>query len=254
MPPGSTTELEMAGSTDRETFPDRYPHSGEVPRAGPMARKPFARSTSLKNLVLLSCGSLAAFVAAVLSGLFRGIEQWEQRSNLSAYHVSEFAILIAVIALAALIFLIHRSREKLFHRVETAKKEWEHSLDSIRDMVILSDLDGTIHRCNRAFKDFVGLPYGEILRKDFPSLLKTFGIEMDGLDLRVLDARFHISGRWFGVRSYPYEDSETADITRVVILMQDVTVRNVSKEKVRFLWGHAGNPGNSRNDDSRAIR
>jgi PAS domain-containing protein len=128
--------------------------------------------------------------------------------------------------------------ETLFRQVETAKKEWQLSLDSIRDMVILVELDGTIHRCNRAFREFLGLSYEEILRKDFASLLRKFGIEMNGLDLKALNARFHISGKWLGVRSYPYTDFETNDITRVVVIMLEVTANKGTEEKVRFVWGN----------------
>jgi PAS domain-containing protein len=112
------------------------------------------------------------------------------------------------------------------------------SVDSIKEMVVLADLDGRIHRCNRAFRDFTGLPYEEILMEDFASLLARFGVDKRGLDLKTLNARLHISGKWFGVRSYPYTDFETGNITRVVIMMLDVSGKKVADEKVQFLWGH----------------
>jgi PAS domain-containing protein len=244
-----------------------------------MTRKSFIGSTAINNLIVLASGSILTFVFAVISGLFGGIEEWERKKNLSNYHVEEFVILLIVLGIATAIFLFRRYEEMrgksleetmsnkdpslveprpalqyeeletLFHRVEAAKKEWQLSLDSMREMVVLSDLDGAIHRCNRAFKDFIGLPYEEILRENIASLLTEFGIDMKGLDLKALNARFHISGKWFGVRSYSYTDFETTIITRVVIIMLEVSARKVTVDKVQFVWGHTGH---SRLDDSPA--
>lgn len=228
----------------------------------------FTDSTTRKNLIFLISGSIYAFLVAADTGLLRGIEEWERNNGLSSYRVEEFAILMMVLGVAITIFIYRRYEQireepldgttsnrdvipaeiwagfqyeelkNLFHQVETAKKEWQSSLDSIRDMVILSNLDGTIHRCNRAFRDFIGLPYEEILRGNIAPLLARVGIELEGLDLKALNARWYISGKWFGVRSYPYTDYGTANITRVVIIMLEVSGRNVAEEKVQFVWGH----------------
>jgi len=233
-------------------------------------RNRFAGSTALKNLIILASSSILLFVFAAITGLFGGIEEWERKSSLSNYHVEEFAILLMVLGVASTIFLFRRygemrkisleetmstkdsslvetrpslqyeELENLFHRVETAKRDWQLSLDSMREMVVFSDLDGAIHRCNRAFKDFIGLPYEEILRENIASLLTEFGINMNGLDLKALDARLLISGKWFCVRSYSCTDFETTDINRVVIIMLEVSARKITEEKVQFVWGHPG--------------
>lgn len=237
-----------------------------------MIRKWFADSADRRNLVVLATGSFFAFLFAAYLGLFGGIEEWERRYNLTGYHLGEFASLAIVLAFATAAYLFRRHREfrgeapstsdpwpegknpkagkstryremeTLFRRVEVAKREWEKSLDAIQDMVILSDLDGAIHRCNRAFRDFVGLPYEEIVRQNILSLLTKFGIEREELDLKALNARIHISGKWFAVRSHPYTDFETAHITRVVIVIRRMSPRKVSEEKVQFVWGNTGNP------------
>lgn len=233
-----------------------------------MTKKSFTGSTQINNLIVLASGSILLFVFAAISGFLGGIEEWERKNSLSNYHVEEFVILLMVLGIATAIFLFRRYQEmreesleetisdkdisivgtrpalqyeeleKLFHRVETAKKEWQLSLDSMREMVVLSNLDGAIHRCNRAFKDFIGLPYEEILRKNIASLLTEFGLDMKGLDLKALNARFCISEKWFGVRSYSYTDFETTNITRVVIVMVDVSARKLTEDKIQFVWGH----------------
>lgn len=267
MPPEETTNQGIPLPDRNGSHSSDDPFTGKIRRGISLLRKLFADSTTRKCLSILILGSLFAFLIAADTGLFSGIEEWELNKGLSSYHMGELAILMVAlgIAIATIIFFRYKvmreessegmtsgreqgpakiwagfqyeQLETLFRQVETAKKEWQLSLDSIRDMVVLIELDGTVHRCNRAFKEFLGLSYEEILRKDIASLLRKFGIEMTGLDLKALNARFNISGKWFGVRSYPYSDFETADLTRVVVIMLDVTSKKVTEEKVQFVWG-----------------
>lgn len=248
----------------------KAPPSGDAHRDMSKTRKLLAGSDAMKTLIVLVSGSLFAFLVAANIGLFRTIEAWERNSGLSRYHAGELAALLMGLGIAIATFISRRygeirgvppgeatpndairaagpwtaSRyeqlENLFRQVETAKREWQLSLDSIRDMVILTEPDGTIQRCNRAFRDFTGLSYEEILRENIASLLARFGIEMNGLNLKELNARFHISGKWFGVRSYPCTDFETGNITRIVVIMLDVSAKKVAEEKVWFVWGKRG--------------
>lgn len=268
MLPENLKESEAADSHAGNMSPAETPLPEKTHRLMVMTRKLFADSTTRKNLTVLITGSIFAFLVAVDTGILGRIEGWGRNNGLSNYHLEEFAILLMVLGVASAIFLYRRyeqirevsldetmsSRdvspaeiwagfqyeqiESLFHQVEAAKKEWQLSVDSMKEMVVLSDLDGRIHRCNRAFRDFTGLRYEEILRENFASLLSRFGIDMKGLDLKTLNARLHISGKWFGVRSYPYKDFETGNITRVVIMMLDVPARKVTEEKIQFVWGN----------------
>jgi PAS domain-containing protein len=268
MSPERLTDQEVSHFRADDMPPIENQPSEKIRLRAPKTWNLFARSTALKNLIILASSSILLFVFAAISGFFDGIEEWERKNSLSNYHVEEFAILLMVLVIATAIFLFRRyeeMREKsleetmspkdtslvetrpalqyedletLFHRVETAKKEWQLSLDSLREMVVLSNLDGVIHRCNRAFKEFIGLPYEEILRKNIASLLTELGIDMKGLDLKALNARFRISEKWFGVRSYSYTDFETTNITSVVIVMVEVSARKLTEDKVQFVWGH----------------
>ena len=227
---------------------------------------------------------MVASILLVAFSLFSGgldvIEEWERKNNLSTLHVEEIVTVLVVLGIATTIFFIRRYQglqeeilagpqsmkglrsgqkqatlqdknlQSLFYQVEAAKMEWERSLDSIKDMIIVSDLYGTIHRCNRPFKDFIDLPYDEIRKKNVVSLLSNVGIELKDLDLKDLNARLNIMGKWFAVRSYPYEDSETGNVNKVVITMHDMATNNASA-RVRFYWGRSGN---SRPDDNQSNR
>jgi PAS domain-containing protein len=109
-------------------------------------------------------------------------------------------------------------------RAEIIKKEWERVLDSVGDMVVLSDIGGKINRCNRAFTDFVGRPYNQILGKYLGSLLKEQGIEISDFDVQTLNGYFKAKGKWFGLKSHPFKDIVTGDITGAVIHIHDESI------------------------------
>ena len=264
MPPENRTDREISAFRSRNPETTDRPQEAAFHDVKSLYRKIASGSAALRDLIALAGGSILAVVFSSVSGGMDAIEQWGGEYDLSGFPVAEAATAAMILGIATAILLVrHRETkrdalagtergdgagpvesalpylelENLFHKVVLAKKEWEQSLDSIQEMVILSDLDGTIHRCNRAFRDFIGMPYEMILRENFLSLLLAFGIRMDDLDLNSLNARFHISGKWFAARSYPYTDLETGNITRVVIILSALTARKVSEEKVQFVWG-----------------
>lgn len=231
------------------------PLKNAIFRAGDAARRKWmACPAEGRDLAALAIASILAVALSMLSGGLDAIGNWERRNGLSYLHVGETATLLMVLGIAVAIFRLRRDRDLekalLFHQVETAKKEWERSLDSIEHMVVLSDLDGTIHRCNRAFKEFIGRTYAEILKENFVSLMSNFGIEGKDLDIRDLNARLNIMGKWFVVTSYPIEEPGTGNVAKAVILLQDATTAKGSA-KVRFLWGRAGH---SRHEEGHADR
>lgn len=231
-------------------------------------KKLIAGSAALKDLISLVVASILAVSFSIFSGGLGVIREWEWKNNLFNLYVEEILIVLIILGIATTIFLIRRyqelheeiredpeimkgssSRQKqaalenknlknLFYQVESAKKEWEQSLDSIEEMIILSDLDGTIHRCNRAFMDFVDLPYEKIRGENLASLLSNFGVELKDLDLKDLNARLNVMGNWFLVKSYPCKDFETGNITKAVIIMHVVST-NMRSAKVQFVWGRA---------------
>lgn len=280
MPPNRLTEQEVSNVSNGDAnFVDNL-HNAKSRSGDTVFKKLIAGSAALKDLIALVVASILVVAFSVFSGGLDLIEEWERKNNLSDLHVEKIVIVLIILGIAITIFFIRRYQElqeeilegpeskkglrsgqkqtilqnknlkSLFYQVEAAKKEWERSLDSIEDMVILSDLDGTIHRCNGAFKDFIGWPYEEIRGKNLASLLSNFGIEVKDLDLKDLNARLNIMGKWFIVKSYPYKDLETGNITKSVIIMH-VGSTNKGSARVRFVWGRAEY---YRPDDSHANR
>lgn len=207
-----------------------------------------------KDLVLLAIASTLAYFFAALFGGFDALEKLEKNNGLSKVHPEELILILVILGFATTIFFLRRYKEFheeiserkeseqimresrtqallqqkdleiLFQHIENVKKEWERMLDSVGDMVVLSYIGGNINRCNRAFMEFVGRSYEEILGKNLESLLKEQGIEVSDLDVQTLNGYFKAKGKWFGLKSYPFKDIVTGDITGAVILIHDESI------------------------------
>lgn len=213
-----------------------------------------------KDLVLLAIASILAYFCAALFGGFDALEKLEKNNGLSKIYPEELILILVILGIATTIFFIRRYKEFneeiierkksenimresrtqvllqqkdleiLFQHIENVKKEWERMLDSVGDMVVLSDIGGKVNRCNRAFMNFVGRSYDQILGKNLESLLKEQGIEISDLDLRTLDGYFKAKGKWFGLKSYPFKDIVTGDNTGSVILIHDESISPTAVE------------------------
>lgn len=113
----------------------------------------------------------------------------------------------------------------LLKHVETAKKEWESTVDSIDDMVLLVDTNDRIQRCNKSFLNFSGKQYSQILGLNFKDFLKECGIDIDinvhgGSEIET----FHQpSARYFIVDFHPYKLSGSDKMAGAAITIKDIT-------------------------------
>ena len=69
--------------------------------------------------------------------------------------------------------------DKLFKKVETIKKEWERTADSSGDIIILTDNDGNIKRCNKSLTILTGKTYSELLGTAAMELLISYGLNSE---------------------------------------------------------------------------
>lgn len=72
--------------------------------------------------------------------------------------------------------LKHNELNALFNQVDIGKREWEDTMDSIPEMVLMCDPAGAITRCNRAVTIFTGGTYLEIIGVNYLELLKKSGM------------------------------------------------------------------------------
>ena len=93
---------------------------------------------------------------------------------------------------------------KTVKAIETAKREWEQSMDCIRDAVLLADSNGLLLRCNKVLSTLTGKPYQGLLNRKWQDVLTEGGfMGVDGTPqvrriptfdreiFRVLRIRYH---------------------------------------------------------------
>ncbi len=126
----------------------------------------------------------------------------------------------------------HEELNSLFRQVEVAKKEWERTVDCLDDMVILTDSEGKIKRCNRALKKFTSLSYLEILGKNWEELLSEYEIKAGASYGHSIELLHKPSGRYFLLRSYPFQALNSYETPGIVITIHDYTELKEVAEKL----------------------
>ncbi|MBA4372380.1 MAG: hypothetical protein C0402_05910, partial [Thermodesulfovibrio sp.] len=122
----------------------------------------------------------------------------------------------------------HDELNSLFYKVESIKKEWEKSMDSTHDMVIILNNAGMIKRCNRAFLEFAGMTYEHILWRDWNTVLEECCIELSGPNQRSAEIYHAASSRWLQITSYSFTDLDNLESS--VITIHDMTeIKNMAE-------------------------
>jgi PAS domain S-box-containing protein len=130
--------------------------------------------------------------------------------------------------------LYEKNRELsiLLKKVEDAKKEWETTMDSLDDMIMLVDSEGRIKRCNKAVKNFTGFIEKEILGKSWEELILS-DIEKDVIYDKNRYSFYHKpSKRYFILNSYPFSDN--GENSGTVISLKDFTEQKIAAEALEL--------------------
>jgi two-component system NtrC family sensor kinase len=80
------------------------------------------------------------------------------------------------------LLLKHSELNAMFSLVQSGKREWEDTMDSIPEMVLMCDPSGAITRCNRAVTTFTGLSYNQTLGLNCLELFVRSGMEIISCD------------------------------------------------------------------------
>jgi PAS domain S-box-containing protein len=118
----------------------------------------------------------------------------------------------------------HEQLRHLFHLVERAKTEWENTMDCIGDVVVLTDSEERIKRCNKALQEFTGTSYGEILGKSWREVFSRNDLVTPSPCPSGTELCHRPSGRWFLFNSYPFMDSSRNKVSGAVITLHNTTV------------------------------
>lgn len=119
----------------------------------------------------------------------------------------------------------HEELKHLFEEVELIKKEWESTMDCIGDVVIVTDKQGTIIRCNKATRKLTGGEFHTILGNDWRAHLSGLGIDLPEDISSGIETLQKQSGRCFFCKSYPFVGDTTSASSGSVITIHDFTDR-----------------------------
>jgi len=131
----------------------------------------------------------------------------------------------------------HRLTEEAVRR---GKAEWEAVFDAVSDLIIITDADGVISRCNGRASDYFHGGYGAIIGRRIDEVFFG-GAQPEGQVFRFVhsmqsevdeDISFPNLKGWFNVASYPmrFEGSER---TGFVFIIKDITKRREVEEEKR---------------------
>ena len=108
--------------------------------------------------------------------------------------------------------------------IETARKEWETTMDSIGDAVILIDEKDHIVRCNKIVTTLTGKPYRELLDRKWQDVLDECGCSRllnDSGDIEI----YHPNGKWFNFNINYTKNQDDKSKYAAVLTLQDITER-----------------------------
>jgi len=112
-------------------------------------------------------------------------------------------------------------QRKLLACIEKAKRQWETSMDMVDDMVLLTDTEMRIQRCNKAVRVFSGLSFAEILGQRLPDLIPGLAMDQGATEGAPFNYYHTASCRWFYVASYRTSLGNGAD--GLVTTLHDMT-------------------------------
>jgi PAS domain S-box-containing protein len=113
-----------------------------------------------------------------------------------------------------------------------AKKEWEAAVDAVSDMVILTDLQGRIFRCNLATIQRLQTTYLQLIGRDLEqTFLKSQAQALDLSFGQPYEMQFPVLPGWFEVWAFPghMEGHQHA----IVYVLKDITQRRQLEENIR---------------------
>lgn len=128
----------------------------------------------------------------------------------------------------------HQELELVFSQVNIAKREWEKTLDSLRDLVILTDDGHRVRRCNRMLCDMTGKTYTEVIDRDWRELFAEAGFDFITFNGSHGELIEKLTKRLYDLTIYTITDPDSDHVSGFVISLHDTTeIRSVTEELKR---------------------
>ena len=123
----------------------------------------------------------------------------------------------------------HDELEQVFEQVEHAKREWEETLDHLRDYIILTDPESHIRRCNKLLAEDTGRTITELVGMDWRELIVEAGFSFVTFNGTTGEMSNQRSKRSYDITVYPVEVE--GQLTGYVVSINDTTeIRATTQE------------------------
>jgi len=133
----------------------------------------------------------------------------------------------------------HRLAEEA---IRQGKMQWEAAFDSVSDLIILTDFNGKIVRCNKRVTTYFHCQYASMIGKNIGELF--YGGEEIASRVFQFPHKFHAEAEedivfpmltgWYNVSSYPMH-AEEEESQGVVFIIKDITKRKRVEEEKRII-------------------
>ncbi|GFO53884.1 hypothetical protein GMSM_08910 [Geomonas sp. Red276] len=119
----------------------------------------------------------------------------------------------------------HEQLAAVFRNIETVKREWELTIDCIKDIVVLLDSRGRVKRCNLATATFFGISVHQVTGRTWTDLLRDKDFPEPAPEEQSREVYHEMTGRWFLYTSYPYPHDDPRIDIGAVVTVHDTTQR-----------------------------
>lgn len=113
-----------------------------------------------------------------------------------------------------------------------AKKEWEATFDAISDLILLTDTNGKIIRCNRATTQTLKTSYADLIGKNieevFPGVIEP--VQKKALTKTQVIPMPSLYG-WFEVTGFPFQDGENQQ--GIIYIFHDIAQRKKAEAEIQ---------------------
>ncbi|MEW6719214.1 MAG: ATP-binding protein [Thermodesulfobacteriota bacterium] len=126
----------------------------------------------------------------------------------------------------------HRELTRLVDQISFAKRELEGAIDCVRDMIVFTDEDFRVRRCNRSFQKFVGRGFLEVIGGKVEDFLRERNVSVALAETQEAEVFREDTGCWYHIRCNPFTwradgvvPAENEKSNGNVVILQDVTER-----------------------------
>ena len=121
----------------------------------------------------------------------------------------------------------------LLHQVSEGKRQWEETMDCIRDLVLIIDAEGKIKRCNHMVTELASCPYKDVLNQDWLQLLQQAGMDFTSQRGQEGEICHPATQRWFSLQKFRFRNRSENSQWSVIVLYDLTESRRVAIELER---------------------